>query len=225
MPEDFDTDAHSFKRVMTNAFTKAIDAQLPAAKATVARLRRVHKDKSPEELIRYINKLYLATVTTSGAGAGAAAVVPNGAVQAPMTIADLASFIEASVMYVLTIAEIYKIDVEDVERRKFLIMIALLGDSGAKEVIKAFGKKTVPYWSKTVINKLPIEMINKANKILGPRFITKYGTKQGVLVLGKQLPLMLGAGIGAGGNALFGYFVINSTKKLLQDPPENWEDS
>ena len=44
--------------------------------------------------------------------------------------------------------------------------------------------------------------INKANKVLGPRFITKYGTKQGVLVLGKQVPMGIGAVLGGGGNHL-----------------------
>jgi hypothetical protein len=39
--------------------------------------------------------------------------------------------------------------------------------------------------------------VNKANKVLGYRFITKYGTKQGVLVLSKQIPFGLGIAVGA----------------------------
>lgn len=37
-----------------------------------------------------------------------------------------------------------------------------------------------------------METINNVNKALGPRFITKYGTREGLLVLGKQIPLGLG---------------------------------
>lgn len=67
--------------------------------------------------------------------------------------------------------------------------------------------------------------INAANKVLGPRFITKYGAKQGVLVLGKQIPFAIGVALGAGGNHLFGWFVINATRKNLGTPPSWWDDN
>jgi hypothetical protein len=65
--------------------------------------------------------------------------------------------------------------------------------------------------------------IDAANKMLGPRFITKWGTKQGILVLGKQVPLMIGAAIGGGGNGLFGWFVVKSARKVLGPAPESWD--
>lgn len=207
----------------TNSFNKALQAQQPIALSMVARLRRVHPDKTPGQLIKFLNKTYLGTVTASGTGAGMVAVVPNGAVQIPAAIADLAAFLESSVLYVLAVAEIHGVNVEDIERRRFLVMTALLGDTGTKTVTQALGKKTIPYWSKTIINAIPMDAIKVANKFLGPRFITKYGTKQGVLVLGKQLPLALGAAVGASGNATFGYLVVRSTRQLLSDPPENWD--
>ncbi|WJZ03242.1 hypothetical protein [Corynebacterium freiburgense] len=217
----FDTAA--LKELAASGFDKALLAQQPIALEMVARLRRVHPEKSPEELVKFLNNTYLGTITVTGTGSGLASVVPNGVVQVPVALADFAAFLESSVLYVLALAEIYGVNVEDIERRRFLVLTALLGDSGTKTVTQALGKKTVPYWSKTIINKIPMEMITKANKLLGPRFITKYGSKQGMLVLGKQLPLALGAVVGAGGNATFGYMVIRSTKKLLDSPPENWD--
>jgi hypothetical protein len=216
-------DTAALKELAANVLNRALTAQRPIAFNTVARLHRVHPDKPPEDLIRFLDKTYLATVTASGTGTGVASVVPNGVVQVPIALTDLATFLESSVLYVLTLAEIYSVNVEDMERRKFLVLTALLGDSGTTTVTHALGKKTVPYWSKTIINKIPMEAITKANKVLGPRFITKYGSKQGLLVLGKQLPLALGAAVGACGNATFGYLIVRSTKKLLQSPPENWE--
>jgi hypothetical protein len=53
--------------------------------------------------------------------------------------------------------------------RKALLYTVMLGDSALGAVSK-FTDHAGGYW---------------ANKILGPRFITKYGTKQGVLVLSK----------------------------------------
>lgn len=210
---------------LTKSFEKILEAQLPLAVSTVSRLQRVHPGKSPEQLIGFLNKWYLGTVAGSGAGAGLAAAVPNGLVQAPAALTDFAVFFESSVLYVLTMAEIYGVDVEDFERRRFLVTVALLGNSGTSTVTRALGKRTVPYWSRQIINAIPMQAINKMNRVLGPRFITKYGTRQGVLVLGKQLPLTLGAAVGVGGNAAFGYAIVRSTKKILGTPPEDWSGS
>lgn len=215
-------DTELMQQWVSKNFVKVLEVQLPIAVNTVSRLRRVHPNKSPEELVDFVDKTYMGVVAGSGAGAGLAAVVPNGLVQAPAAVADLLTFLEASVLYVLTMAEIYAVDVEDFERRRFLVMAALLGNSGTNAVTQALGKKTVPYWSRGIIDAIPMKAINKANKVLGPRFITKYGSRQGVLVLGKQLPLALGAVVGAGGNATFGYFVTRSTKRLLGAAPEDW---
>ena len=218
-------DAELLQQWVSNSFIKVLEAQLPIAVNTVSRLRRVHPGKSPEELVGFLDKTYMGLVTGSGASAGLASVVPNGLVQGPVAVADLIAFLEASVVYVLTVAEIYGVEIEDFERRRFLVMTALLGNSGTTTATKALGKKTVPYWSHKIINAIPMKAINQANKVLGPRFITKYGTKQGVLVLGKQLPLALGAVVGAGGNAAFGYLVTRSTKRVLGAAPEDWSHS
>ena len=60
-----------------------------------------------------------------------------------------------------------------------------------------------------------MDAIKKLNRVLGPRFITKYGTKQGVLVLGKQLPFGLGAAIGGAGNHLVGRGIVTTTHRIL----------
>lgn len=221
--KQLDKVAKSLPKIVEDVFNNALLSQQPVAIETVARLRRLNPEYTPEQLIKKINKIYISSATASGAAAGIVAVVPNGVVQVPAALADLAVFLESSVLYVLTLAEIYNVDAEDFERRKFLVMTALLGDTGAKQVVNALGKKTIPYWAKTIINKIPMHAIQAANKVLGSRFIAKYGTKQGVLVLGKQIPFGLGAAVGAGSNAFFGYAVMKTTKKILSTPPADWE--
>src|SRR5690554_953032 len=110
------------KVVVKAGLDKALEAQRPLAVANVERLRRVHPEKSPAELISYLNKIYLAAVTTTGAGAGAAAIVPNVVVQVPVALGDLLTFLEASVLYTISVAEIHGLDLEDVERRRLLVM-------------------------------------------------------------------------------------------------------
>ena len=212
------------KAAIQSGLKKALEAQYPLAVDTVARLRRVYPDKTPAELVSYLNKIYLGAVTTTGAGAGAAAIIPNGIVQIPVAAADLLSFLEASILYSMSVAEVTGINPEDVERRRTLVLGILVGNSALSSTLEALLGKSVPYWGKKIVAAIPMSAINQANAILGPRFITKYGVKQGVLVLGKQIPFAIGVGVGAAGNHLFGWAIIKSAKKLLGPPPELWSD-
>jgi len=210
------------KEMVRVGFDRAVESQYPLAVENVGRLRRLHPEKSPEELASLLNKFYLAAVSATGAGAGAAAAVPNGAVQVPAAFADLLMFLEASVLYTLSIAEIHGLSAEDVERRRLLVMAVLVGESASSAVLEPLTKRTAPYWGRQIVKAIPREAILKANKVLGHNFITKYGARQGILVLSTQIPFFIGAGIGAGGNALFGWFIVKAARKILGPPPPNW---
>lgn len=130
----------------------------------------------------------------------------------------------ATVLYTLCLAEVYDLHPEDIERRELLVLTVLLGESA----VGALGKtveRTGGYWAKRIVTSIPMSAIDRANKILGPRFITKYGTKQGVLVLSKQVPLGIGAVLGAGGNHVFARLAIKSAKKIFGPAPEEWADA
>lgn len=213
------------KLLVSRVFNKALEMQYPLAAENVARLRRVHPDKSPVELIKYLDRVYLGAVATTGAGAGAAAIVPNGWVQVPVAAAELATFLEASVLYALSVAEVHGVHAEDIERRRLLVMAVLIGDSAVKKAVEPVIGRTAPYWGKAIVNRIPNSTIKAVNKLLGPRFITKYGTKQGILVLGKQIPMFIGVGVGAVGNGAFGWFVIRSARKILGPPPRGWGEA
>ena len=208
------------KSIISSTFDKALEVQYPLAIKNVERLRRVHPTKSPKELLAYLDKHYLRTVAITGFATGTAAAVPNGVVQTPVALASL----EASVFYALCAMEIYGVSIEDHERRQLIVKIVLVGGSAATKTLRSLNKRTVPYLSKKCINAIPMSTIKRFNKVLGPRFITKYGTKQGVLVLGKQVPVFLGAGIGIIGNTLFGHFTIALVKKVFGDTPDTWDN-
>lgn len=213
------------KALLTTTVDKALVSQEAVAVANIARLRRVHPNKTPAQLVTYLNRVYLGAVTATGAGAGAAAIVPNGVVQAPVAVAEMLSFLEVSVLYTLSIAAIHGVDTEDAERRKLLVMVALIGNSGTKKIVDPLIARTAPHLGKKAVQAIPMAAIDAANKVLGPRFITKYGTKQGVLVLGKQVPVFIGVAIGAGGNYLFGRATVAAVQKLLGGAPESWNES
>ena len=163
---------------------------------------------------------YLTAVTASGAGAGAGGVVPGWGV--PLTLADVMAFTEATILYTLCVAEVHGLDPEDLERRKLLVLTVLLGDSAIGALEQGI-KRTGPYWARGIVESIPMSAINRANKVLGPRFITKYGTKQGVLVLSKQVPLGIGAALGGGGNHLFARATVSSARKIFGPAPTSWD--
>lgn len=45
--------------------------------------------------------------------------------------------------------------------------------------------------------------------------MTKWGTKQGILVLGRELPVFVGAGIGAGGNAFLARGTVRASRRIF----------
>jgi hypothetical protein len=208
------------KEVATQALTKALTFQSPVARKNLERLRRVHPDATPTELAKRVTTQYLSLVTASGAAMGGAGAIPGGGI--PSAAFDVVAFTEASVLYTLTLAEIHGIHPEDLERRRLLVQTVLIGDSAIKALNKG-ADKAVPYWGKQIVNAIPMNAVNKANKVLGPRFITKYGTKQGVLVLSKQIPLGLGIGVGAVSSHLIGRTIVRTARNVFGPAPEFFE--
>ena len=208
------------KEVASQALTKALTFQSPLARNNLERLRRVHPDEAPTELAKRATRYYLSLVTTSGGAMGAAGTIPGGGV--PSAAFDVVAFTEASVLYALTLAEIHGIHPEDIERRRLLVQTVLIGESAITALNKGAGR-TVPYWGRQIVNAIPMSAVHKANKMLGPRFITKYGTKQGVLVLSKQIPLGLGIGVGAFANHMIGRTIVGTARKVFGPTPEFFE--
>ena len=202
--------------VVTGALVKALDMQAPLARRNYERLRRVSPDATPEELAAQLTKFYLNAVTVSGGVAGGVGVVPGAGIASAGL--DAVSFLEGSVLYVLTLAEIHGLHPEDAERRGLLVRTILIGDSA----VTALGKgtqRTSQYWGKQIVSGIPMSTVKQVNKVLGPRFVTKYGTKTGVVVLSKQVPFGVGAGLGAGANHLVARSIIKQSRKVLGPPP------
>ena len=96
----------------------------------------------------------------TGAGIGVAAVVPNGAAQ-NLYVADLGTSLEASISYSLSIIKVYDINVEDIERCRLLMTIVLLEESARSKTVKSLACRSVPYWSKKIIQSIPMSSISK----------------------------------------------------------------
>lgn len=212
----------------TDALMKAVDSAIatpqPMIDKYIERVRRTRPDATPAETISALKKYYLSTVSTSGAASGATAIAPTGVSIAAAGL-DTVGFLAASSLYVLALAQIHGVKIDDLERRRTLILATLLGDTGSKTVLGKVAPRLGSHWGKLVVDAIPSQSLKPINKVLGQHFVTKYGTKQGILVLGKQLPLGIGAAVGAGGNAAFGYGVLKAADRAFGKAPADWHAS
>lgn len=197
---------------------RAIEVQQPLVAAHIRRLRERHPDKSTRDLCKILERQYLAAVTGSGAAVGATAAAPGvgTATSLALSAGETVTSLETVVLFVLSVAEIHGIHIADIERRRTLLLSILVGDGGATFVGKA-AERTGKHWGRLLVNSIPMSKINQVNRVLGARFVTKYGTKQGILVLGKAAPFGLGAGIGAAGNAVVGWYVVKGVRRAFGD--------
>jgi len=203
-------------------FNKALEIQALSVEGRIAKLRRDDPNGTPAQITRRLNSEFRAFTVTTGAAVGGAAAVPGIGTAAAIAIsgAECATFLEASIFYVLARSEISGIATEDIERRRLLIMAILLGNSGEKSIAKVAGR-TAPHWGGQVVKKIPIETVRAINKVLGKNFVTKAG-RQGIVVLGKWIPYGIGALIGGTANLAVSQGVIISANKAFGPAPETW---
>lgn len=211
--------------VLLAAVDKALSVQQPAIDAHLRRVRRGRPDASPDEVIKRLNKQLLAATTSSGAAVGATAAAPGvgTGVSLALSAGESVAFLEAAALYSMAVAEIHGIHVADLERRRTLFFAIMLGESGAASVQRV-AERTGQHWARHTVNRIPMSQIYAINRVLGKNFVTKYGTKQGVIVLGRVVPLGIGAVIGGTANAAMATMVVRSAKRAFGPPPGAWPE-
>lgn len=191
-------------------------------------LARQHIDrfgggKTGRELLTRLDRQYRVTLTGSGAAVGAAAAAPavGTAVGLALSGGEAVASLEATMLYVMSHAEVTGVDLRDLERRRTLLMAVLLGSSGQRTIEKVVGR-TGPHWGKKIAEAVPLETIRQINKVLGPNFVTRYGTRQGIVVLGRLAPFGVGTALGGVMGAVSSSVVIKGTRRAFtSDAPQS----
>ncbi|ROR92598.1 hypothetical protein [Nocardioides aurantiacus] len=202
-----------------------IDSAVSVSGAEVERfIRAAHLRRSnmtTAELITALERSYTGLVSTTGAAAGGVAAAPGVGLPGGLVagVADAGAFTAASAVYVLAVASVHGIEVEDIDRRKALLLTILAGPGGVAVVEKAAGRAG-SHWGRRLTQAVSMDVIYKINGVLGKNFVTKYGTKQGILVLGKAVPFGLGAAIGMTGNAVMSRAVVRTTRSAFGPLPQ-----
>ena len=209
---------------------KLVDHGLAMQQAAVsrhlARLRRSKPDASPADVIRRLERQLLATTTSSGAAVGAAAAAPGFGTAAAATLSagESAAFLEAAALYTLALADIHGVHISDLERRRSLFLAIMLGEGGNR-AISSVAERSGRHWARQLVHRVPTHQIRAINKILGRNFVTKYGSRQGVVVLGRIVPFGIGAVIGGSANAAMARGVVRSARRAFGPAPAAWPDA
>lgn len=189
-----------------------------AMNADLARrhVRRFGGGRTGEELLRRLDRQYRAAVTASGGFVGATAAVPGvgTAVSAALTAGQTLGTLQATMLYVLSYAEATGVSVDDVDRRRVLLMAVLLGETGQQVVEKILGNSDQD-WVSLIGGRAPKDLVSRINRELRRRFLGRFGVRQGITSLARMLPFGAGAALGGIAGAASSAAVIRSTRRAF----------
>lgn len=211
-------------KLLSHVLESSARVQAPAVRAYVARLRRANPDASPSELVTKLEKHYLAAVMASGAAVGSAAAFPGiGTLAALSAVAgETVLFLEATAAFVLAVAEVHGIPVEDRERRRTLVLAALVGEDGNGAVKDLLGaSRTSGAWLAEA-ELLPLPVVSQLNSRMTQYFVKKYTMKRAAMAFGKLLPVGIGAAVGGGGNRIMGRKIVENARRAFGPAPARW---
>ncbi|MEV4622590.1 hypothetical protein AB0J74_28250 [Asanoa sp. NPDC049573] len=205
---------------------KAIGIQGPLVRKNIARARQRNPEATPAEVIRNLERMYVSALAGTGAAVGGAAAAPGvgTGVALALSAGEALSSLELTALFALSVAEVHGVPIDEIERRRTIAMGIMLGGSAA-ETIGKVAERTGQHWGRQIVAKVPVETLRQINKILGKNFVTKYGTKQGIIVLGRVAPFGIGAVIGGGANAAVAAMAVKAARRAFGPAPASWSSA
>lgn len=206
--------------IVEAALAKAVTIPSSTIHAHVSSLRRRNPEATPEQLVRLLEKEYLLVVQSTGGAVGATAAAPavGTGVALALTASDIATFFGASAAFALAVASVHGIEIEDVERRRALLLTTILGDSGAKIVTDGAELTSVSV-ARALLTRMPMATVRKVNTTMTRRFVRTQITKQTGLAIGRIVPFGIGLVIGVAGARALGKNVIEGARRAFGPPP------
>jgi len=203
---------------------RTLRLQQPQVTAHIAKIRRKDPDATPAEVIANLNRRYQLVVAGLGAAGGGIAIVPalGTAVSLATATAEAVAALDAAVLYTLAVAEVHRVSVDDVERRRAVVLGVVMGAGGTELMRKVTGGKD--RWARTVTETLPLRVLGPVNNTLTRWFVKRYVTRQLALAVGRALPFGIGVIIGGVGNVVAARTVIAAAERAFGLPPARWPE-
>ncbi|MFT4214877.1 MAG: hypothetical protein QM622_08895 [Microbacterium sp.] len=204
-----------------------LSVQRPVVIAHLRSIRLRSPDASTAQIVRILERRYLAAVTTGGAAVGATAVIPGIGTGMTLTLAgvETVAFLDATALFAQSLAELHGIRVENPDRARALVLTLMLGQEGVDLVAQlgrqASGKGGTrsAYWGELITRSLPRASVGPLLDRLKSSFIRQFAGKGGASIVGKALPFGIGAAVGGTGNHLLGRRVVIGSRRAFGVPP------
>lgn len=206
---------------------RVLAIQRPVVLAHIRSIRRRHPNASTTDIVRMIERRYLAAVTTGGAAVGATAVVPGIGTGVTLALSgvETIAFLESTALFAQSVAEVHGIAIENPDRARALVLTLMLGKEGTDLVAQLAGQATGKgagrdrYWGELVTKTLPRAAVGPLVDRLKSAFVHQFAVKGGASWLGKALPFGVGAAVGGAGNHILGRRVLTASHKAFGPPP------
>lgn len=223
---------------------QAISVQRPVVLEYLKSLRREKPNATAAEILKELDKRYVATVTITSTGVGVSAAIPGvgTALALGLGVTDLLFFYETSALYVLAATELHGIAVSDAERARPLVFGMLLGQKSQSQVTKivyqaagaggvtqaravagTVGQAFPKGWGEVLTQQLPDSALAPLATVLA-REAVKTSAKFGAGTLGKAIPFGFGAVVGGVGSFTFGRDVVKAARLAFPTDPIDFPD-
>ncbi|WP_341998522.1 hypothetical protein MRBLWH7_000315 [Microbacterium sp. LWH7-1.2] len=218
------SDEHPFT---IRALDRVLAIQRPVVLAHLRSIRLRHPDASPADIVRILERRYLAAVTTGGAAVGATAVVPGIGTGVTLALSgvETVAFLEATTLFAQSVTEVHGIPVSDPDRARALVLTLMLGKEGVDLVAQLAGQAAgrgptrSGYWGELITKSLPCAAVGPLVDRLKTTFIRQFAARGGASWIGKALPFGIGAAIGGAGNNILGRRVLTGSRRAFGSPP------
>ncbi|WP_431071713.1 hypothetical protein [Microbacterium phyllosphaerae] len=212
---------------MVRGLDRVLAIQRPLVLAHIRSIRLRNPHASPEQIIRILERRYLAAVTTGGAAVGATAVVPGIGTGITLALSgvETVGFVESTALFAQSVAEVHGIAVSNPDRARALVMTLMLGKEGVALVGQLAGEATgkggsrSTYWGEMVTKSLPRAAVGPLVDRLKSMFVRQFAAKGGASFIGKALPFGVGAAVGGAGNHILGRRVLTTSHRAFGAAP------
>lgn len=176
---------------------KALASGAGRSRALAEKVAADNPGASPADVVALLERRYRRRVSVLSAAVGLTAAVPGvgTGVAALLTAANLGSYLRASTTFIGAVAHVHGVEVEDVARRRTLLLAALLGEDGARALHGELGVSSL-YWGRGLLTRLPLGTVRAVNRGLSRRLVRVAAAKGGALMLGRLAPFGIGAVVG-----------------------------
>lgn len=206
---------------------RVMTVQRPVVLAHLRSIRLRHPDATVDEILKILERRYLAAVTTGGAAVGATAVVPGIGTGVTLALSgvETVGFLEATALFAQSVAEVHGLAVTDPDRGRALVLALMLGKEGVDLVSQLAaqasgrGVSRSGYWGEMVTKTLPRAMVGPLLDRLKTSFVRTFATRGGASFIGKALPFGVGAVVGGAGNHILGRRVLVNSRRAFGAPP------